>query len=53
MQISRWICALCYPRIESFQKLIHDAYLAVAQNVGRATRATRAARAVVDLDSLT
>lgn len=50
MQISRWICALWYPRIESFQELIHDAYLAVAQNVGRATRATRA---VVDLDSLT
>lgn len=59
MQISRWICSAHYLRIESFQNLLHDAYLAVAQNVGRVTRVTRVTRAPrvtcakVDLDFLT
>jgi hypothetical protein len=53
MQISRWICSPHYLRIESFQNLLHDAYLAVAQNVGRVTRAPRVTCAKVDLDFLT
>jgi hypothetical protein len=56
MQISRWICSPHYLRIESFQNLLHDAYFAVAQNVGRVTRVTRvtlATCAKVDLEILT